>query len=322
MNWYLDQEILDQFSPLIKRLEEKKNQLDQARPLSSFVVEKIKSEMSLEWTYHSNHMEGNTLSLNETRVVLEDGMTIKGKSLREHFEILNHHEAIDFVTSLIKPDYRMTETDILDVHKIVMTKIEKEFAGRYRNGGVRISGANFIPPNAIKVNDLMQSLVERVNAFVSHWPPAYLVTIFHHHFVHIHPFFDGNGRTVRLMMNVLLMNAGYPPAIILHQDRKKYYEALNQANQGQYAKLFILILQAMERSLNIYLHAFPSNDAEDDFALISDIVAEASMPYGQEYISLLARKGLIDAYKEGRNWLTKKSAIIHYWQNHQGKTSD
>lgn len=319
MTWRLDHDILKQFSPLMQRLEDKKNQLDQARPLPSFIVEKIKSEMSLEWTFHSNHIEGNTLSLNETRVVLEDGMTIKGKSLREHFEIINHHEAIDFVTSLINPDYRMTESDILNVHKIVMTKIERDFGGRYRNGGVRISGANFIPPNAIKINDLMQTLVDRVNASVSDWPPIFLATIFHHHFVHIHPFFDGNGRTVRLMMNVLLMNAGYPPAIILHQDRKKYYEGLNQANQGQYTKLFLLILQAVERSLNIYLHAFPSKNADDDFALISDIVSDTSVPYGQEYISLLARKGLIDAYKEGRNWLTKKSVIIQYWHNHRGK---
>lgn len=317
MKWYLDSVLLDSHQDFTDRLERKKQSLVVSRPLPGFVLEKIKSELSLEWTYHSNSIEGNTLNLNETRVVLEHGVTVRGKSLREHLEVLNHHEAIDFIASLVKPDYMFTEKDILDVHGIIMTRIEKDFAGRYRNGGVRIGGANFIPPNARKVQDLMESLVCEVNQVSGHWPVVWLATLFHHHFVHIHPFFDGNGRTVRLIMNVMLMNAGYPPAIILQQDRKKYYDALNRANNGQYDKLFLIMLQAVERSLNMYLHALPPGECDDEYKPVSDIVAEPAFPYGQEYVSLLARRGLIDAYKEGRNWFTKRSAILEYRQKKQ-----
>jgi len=144
-----------------------------------------------------------------------------------------------------------------------------------------------------------------------------LAAIFHHKFVWIHPFFDGNGRTVRLVMNLLLMRRGFPPAIILKNDRKKYYEALNQANNGNYQKLILLMCQAVERTLNIYLNALPDNDQEYD--IIANIVNEPGSPYGQEYISLLARQGKIDAYKEGRNWLTTKKAIDDYINNRQRK---
>lgn len=321
MKWYLDTRLLDEFHDLIDRLEAKKEKLDLSRPLSDTILQRIKSDISLEWTYHSNSIEGNTLSLNETKIILEEGMTIKGKTLREHFEIVNHHEAIDYVSSLVAIDRLLSESDILELHRIVMTKIEKEFGGRYRTGGVRIVGANFVPPNPLRVSDLMTELIANVCTSVEHWPIVWLVTLFHHHFVHIHPFFDGNGRTVRLAMNLLLMKAGYPPAIILQQDRKKYYEALNRANNGDYEKLFLLILQAVERSLNIYINALPPDSMDDDYAPISQVVCEPDVPYGQEYVSLLARRGQIDAYKEGRNWYTRKSAIIKHWKKKQNNTN-
>ncbi|MBY0487968.1 MAG: Fic family protein, partial [Flavobacteriaceae bacterium] len=195
--------------------------------------------------------------------------------------------------------------------------IEEEYAGRLRNGGVRISGANFIPPNANKVSDLADELVDFCNTNPLHLNDIELATIFHHKFVWIHPFFDGNGRTVRLVMNLLLMRKGFPPAIILSNDRKKYYDALNQANKGNYHKLLLLMCQAVERTLNIYLSSLPDNNY--DFQEISSIVSEPSSPYGQEYISLLARQGKIDAHKEGRNWFTTKKAIQDYIDNRQRK---
>jgi fido (protein-threonine AMPylation protein) len=116
-----------------------------------------------------------------------------------------------------------------------------------------------------------------------------LATIFHHKLVWIHPFFDGNGRTVRLAMNLLLMRKGFPPAIILKNDRKKYYEALNQANKGSYQKLTLLMAQALERTLNIYMTVLPDNDNE--YISISSLVEEPSVPYGQEYISSAGTPG-------------------------------
>lgn len=300
----------------LARLHEKKKQLDAMRPLPSIALQRIRDELNLEWTYNSNSIEGNTLTLQETRIVLEEGMTVKGRSLKEHLEVTDHHEAIrklEMFVSDIKP---ITEKEILDLHEVVMYRVEKDFAGRYRNMGVRISGANFIPPNARKVPDLMEELVAFVSENPMNLDVITLAALYHHRFVWIHPFFDGNGRTVRLVMNLLLMRAGYPPAIILRNDRKKYYDALNRANNGSYQKIVLLVMQALERSLDIYLGLDPDTE---DYRPISDVVEDGRVPYGQEYISLLARRGKIDAYKEGRVWYTTEEAVEDYRSKRQRK---
>jgi len=299
-----------EFEPVVERLISKRNQISAARPMPQIALQKIKEGLFIEWTYNSNGIEGNTLSLNETRLVLQDGMTVKGKSLREHFEITNHHEAIDLLEQIVSPEYKLCERDILDIHELVMQRIEKDFAGRIRNAGVRVVGANFVPPNAVNVPELLTDLIAYVNTNPDKLHDLLLATVFHHRFVWIHPFFDGNGRTVRLAMNLLLMRTGFPPAIILKNDRKKYYQALNDANNGSYHKLTLLMLQAVERSLDIYIGALPETTYE--YKLISSLVEEEQLPYGQEYLSLLARQGKIDAYKENRNWLTTIDAIESY----------
>ena len=308
--WKIDLEYREEFQSNFERLYQKKQDLQASRPLPNIALNKIRESLSIEWTYNSNSIEGNTLSLRETQMVLQEGITIKGKSLREHFETHNHDKAIDYLYRIIIDDYVLRSIDILSLHSLVLRSIEEDFAGRLRNGGVRISGANFVPPNANKVSDLLEELIDFVNTNPLELNDIELAAVFHHKLVWIHPFFDGNGRTVRLAMNLLLMRCGFPPAIILKNDRAKYYEALNQANNGKYQKLMLLMCQALERSLNIYLNAMP--DSNTDFQKISDIVSEPSSPYGQEYISLLARTGKIDAYKEGRNWYTTKEAIEDY----------
>ena len=254
-------------------------------------------------------IEGSTITLQETRIIISDGLTVGGKSLREHFETLNHHEAIQFLETLVNSNYKIKAKDILHVHALVLRNIEKEFGGRYRNAGVRITGANFTPPNALKIDDFMDELIHWVNHEKS-LPILIRAAIFHHRMVWIHPFFDGNGRTVRLMFNLILMSAGYPPAIILQQDRKKYYEALNLANKGNYEKLVLLVLQAAERSLDIYLSHL--GNTNDNFQPISSIVEEINLPYGKEYLGLLIRQGKIAGYKEGKNWLTTAEAVEAY----------
>jgi Fic family protein len=298
------------FETNFERIKNKKLELDKNRPLPAMALKRIKEDMAIEWSYNSNGIEGNTLNLNETRMVLQEGMTVKGKSLREHIEITNHHDAIEFVEQVAQKKVGITEKNILNIHEIVMLKIEKEFAGRYRNGAVRIMGANFTPPNPLKVSSLMDELTQFINQNSLKLNDIEMAAILHHRFVWIHPFFDGNGRTVRLLMNLFLMRKGYPPAIILKNDRKKYYEALNQANSGNYSKLFLLISQAIERSLDIYLMSHPGRNYE--YLPITGIIEEEQLPYGQEYLSLLARTGKIDAFKEGRNWYTSKKAINDY----------
>lgn len=292
------------------RIELKKEKLQKGRPLSQMALNKIKESLSIEWTYNTNSIEGNTLSLRETQMVLQEGVTIKGKSLREHFEAHNHNKAIDHLYKIVASTKGLKGGDVLSLHGYVLRSIEDDHAGRIRYGAVRISGANFVPPAAHKVSKLFDELIAFVNENPLGLNDIELVTVFHHKFVWIHPFFDGNGRTVRLAMNLLLMQRGYPPAIILKDDRKKYYEALNQANKGNYQKLLLLMAQAMERTLNIYLSILPGNDS--DYDSIQNLVQEEKTPYGQEYISLLARRGKIDAYKEAGVWYTSEKAIKNY----------
>ncbi|MEN9655478.1 MAG: hypothetical protein RL311_386 [Bacteroidota bacterium] len=308
--WKIDLTYRDELQSTFERLYEKKQQLQSSRPLPNIALNKIRESLSIEWTYNSNSIEGNTMSLRETQMVLQEGITIKGKSLREHFETHNHDKAIDYLYSIINENYTLRSIDILSLHGLVLRSIEDDFAGRIRNGGVRITGANFTPPNANKVPDLVDELIDFVNTNPLNLNDIELATVFHHKLVWIHPFFDGNGRTVRLAMNLLLMRCGFPPAIILKNDRKKYYEALNQANNDNYQKLTLLMCQSLERTLNIYINSLPDNDTE--YVEISNLVQEPNMPYGQEYISLLARTGKIDAYKEGRNWLTTREAVENY----------
>jgi len=302
----------------IDRIEQKKLLLDTKRPMAQVALERLREGLNLEWTYNSTSIEGNTLTLNETRVVLQDGMTVKGKSMREHVEVANHHDAISYLEGLVSSDAPLRAREVLDLHELVMLKLEKLYAGRFRNAGVRITGANFSPPNAQKVSDMIDELVDYVNQNEQGLSPIILATIFHHRFVWIHPFFDGNGRTVRLAMNLMLMRKGYPPAIILKNDRNKYYAALNKdrASNGSHAKLLLLMMQAVERSLDIYLSMYPDGV---EYRPISNIVEESQVPYGQEYVSLLARQGKIDAYKEGRNWFTTEDAIVEYMANRQRK---
>lgn len=316
--WHIDTSYRPDFQSTFERLYDKLAVLKQSRPLPAIALHKIKESLTIEWTYNSNSIEGNTLTLRETQMVLQEGITVKGKSLREHFEAKNHEKAIDYLYALVEENYTLRSIDILSLHGFVLRMIEDEFAGRIRNGGVRITGANFVPPNANKVSDLLDELIDFVNTNPSGLNDIELATVFHHKLVWIHPFFDGNGRTVRLAMNLLLMRKGFPPAIILKNDRKKYYEALNQANSGNYQKLILLMSQALERTLNIYISSLPDNDY--DFQEISNIVSEPNeLPYGQEYISLLARQGKIDAHKEGRNWFTTKKAIEEYMANRKRK---
>ncbi len=314
-NWKDFNYQFDGFEKQLERIEQKKVQLDNLRPIPEIALKKIKESLTLEWTYNSNSIEGNTLTLQETKMVIEEGFTIKGKSLREHFEAVNHQEAIELVEKLATKNYVLKTSAVLEIHSLVLQKIEKDFAGRFRTSGVRISGANFVPPNALKVPDFVDELIDWTNS--ENLNSIIKSVIFHHRFVWIHPFFDGNGRTVRLLFNLLLMKEGFPPAIILKNDRKKYYDALNKANQEDYSKLMLLIFQALERSLDIYLSSL--NNSYDQYQPISNIVKEDRVPYGIEYVSLLARQGKIDAFKEGRNWLTTEESILNYIENRDRK---
>ncbi len=141
--------------------------------------------------------------------------------------------------------------------------------------------------------------------------PIELAALLHHKLVHIHPFFDGNGRTARLVMNIILMRAGYPLTVILKNDRKKYYRSLQSADGGSYKALTRFIAQAVERSLDIYLKTLrPSSPKNEKYQILS--VISQNTPYSAKYLNLLARLGKLEAHKQGRNWLTSKEAVQRY----------
>jgi len=237
-------------------LEEKKAGLDVARPLPPGVVAKLKEYFDVEWTYHSNAIEGNTLTLAETRLVLLDGLTVGGKSLREHLEAINHKHAIDFVEALAAKAEPITEHNIRQIHALILRTIDDENAGCYRSVQVRITGTTCVPPKAIPVPSLMRELVGWLHSNeAARLHPVERAALAHLRLAHIHPFVDGNGRTARLLMNLILMREGCPPAVIRMERRPQYYEALALVNGGEEKPFITLVAEEAERSLDVWLEA-------------------------------------------------------------------
>lgn len=307
---------------LYKRIQEKKKRLDALRPLSAAALLKLKECFAIEMTYHSNAIEGNTLTLRETQLVIQEGLTIAGKSLREHLEAINHKEAIDFLENLVKKKEPLTENLIRQIHFLVLKKIDDKEAGKYRSVQVRITGTKYTPPSSFEVPLLMRDFIKWFQKNEKKINPIELVAFSHFKIVHIHPFIDGNGRTARLLMNFILMRKGYPPATILRVDRKKYYRVLDQAHQGNFIPFVNFISRSIERSLDLYLEVFEprktKKEAERKKYVSLNKVAKDT-PYSQEYLSLLARQGKLEAHKEGRNWLTTKEAIERYIKSRERK---
>jgi Fic family protein len=243
-----------------KKLTEKKKILDKRRPFDAALVKNLEEWFRIELTYTSNAIEGNTLSRAETALVVEKGLTIGGKTITEHLEATNHAAALDFVKEQIKrKPSDLRERDILKVHEIILDKIDRENAGVYRRVPVRISGSAVVMPNPRKVQTLMDEFLSWLeNETKMH--AVELAAEAHYRFVTIHPFTDGNGRTARLLMNMILMMHGYPPAIIRKNDRLNYIKSLEkpQLVNGEgdsKSDYFKLIAAAVDRSLNIYLKA-------------------------------------------------------------------
>jgi len=234
------------------RLDALKSRLDGYRPLPDSVVRNLHDELVLQWTYNSNAIEGNTLTLKETKVALE-GVTIGGKSLREHFEVVNHREAIGFVEQLVENTGALTQWDIKSLHQLILKGIDSENAGRYRNVNVLISGARHRPMDALHVPQAMAEFIAWHESEGAALHPVERAARVHAEFVKIHPFVDGNGRTSRLLMNLELLKAGFPAAVITVAQRLSYYEALDQAHcDGNYDPFLNLVAEAVEQSFAPY----------------------------------------------------------------------
>lgn len=222
-------------------IDQQKKAIDLLRPLTKNQHNTLRNNLIVEWTYNSNAIEGNTLTLSETKVVLE-GITIGGKSVVEHLEAINHRDAILFLESVVGRQEKISEWNIKNLHQIILKEIDNLNAGKYRMENVLISGAKHIPPDYLMVPVQMQSLVYEDNKEWIHYHPVVRAALLHGEFVKIHPFIDGNGRTARLLLNLVLMSNGYPPIVIKKESRLAYYEALDTAHTTlNYSKFVQLI---------------------------------------------------------------------------------
>lgn len=238
--------------PSWARLDALKAKLDAYRPLPKEIVSNLHDNLVLSWTYHSNAIEGNTLTLKETKVALE-GITVGGKTLREHFEAINHRDAIVFVEELVNKQQALDEWSIKSLHQLVLKNIDVDNAGKYREVNVVISGAEHTPPQALQVPEQMQAFIQWYNTDAGTLHPVERAARVHGEFVKIHPFTDGNGRTSRLLMNLELMKAGYPATVIEVGQRLAYYEALDKARcTDDYHDFLALIGECVESSFKPY----------------------------------------------------------------------
>lgn len=229
-----------------------KTTLDQHRPLDPAIVRNLREDLILRWTYHSNAIEGNTLTLRETKVALE-GITVGGKTLREHLEAVNHRDAILLLEEIVQQAEPLSEWTIKSLHQLILRGIDGDNAGRYRTVNVRIAGASHLPP---VVPELMEQFIQwyRTEAMALH--PVERAARVHSDFVRIHPFVDGNGRTSRLLMNLELMKAGYPAAVLPVESRLAYYNALDADHAEGIREPFVrLIADIVKASFKPYWHA-------------------------------------------------------------------
>lgn len=217
----------------LQKLDQLKAKLDSHRPLSQSVLKNLHEDLIIRWTYHSNAIEGNTLTLQETKVVLE-GITIGGKLLREHFEAINHKDAIFFIEELAKKDEALSEYTIKQIHSLILKNIDD---------------------SAFEVTSKMQDFIKEYEEKRKTLHPVELASLVHIVFVGIHPFVDGNGRTSRLLMNLELIKAGFPLVIIDVEDRLEYYKALDTAHTTGDDSLFLELMQKIiEKSFESYFY--------------------------------------------------------------------
>ena len=260
-------------------LDEMKAKLESLRPIDPIRWEPVAEKFRLDWTYHSNALEGNPLTLGETSFFIREGLTSKGKPLAAYLEVKNHVAALDYLEGVVKEDQPLTVSLIRQYHAMLFKNIEflevraegekrrvKIEAGVYKsedNFVIRLDGKvrQFVPP--LQVPSEIEKLVAGTNKNDAHSHPIELAAVVHHQFASIHPFVDGNGRVARLLMNTILMRAGYTPAIISVEDKKRYLEALQAADDGSYVGLFALIEEAVNKSLRTTIDVLEGRDAFD-----------------------------------------------------------
>lgn len=218
---------------ILSEIDRLQLQLSGIRPLPPEALRKIQEALDIEYTYESNRIEGNTFTLQETALVVNEGVTISGKSMREHLEAINHSQAIEFIKDIAKKDIAIDERLIKEIHSVILYGIDRDHAGKYRNVSVIISGSMHVPPQPYLIEPQMEAFMQefhRKEETKEH--PVLIAAYLHDELVKIHPFIDGNGRTSRLLMNLYLLRKGY---VIINlkgdnESKRSYYLALEKSH--------------------------------------------------------------------------------------------
>ena len=242
---------------MLKEVDVQKEQLSALRPLPEEALKKIQDALDIEYTYESNRIEGNTLTLQETALVVNEGVTISGKSMREHLEAINHTEAISYIKDIAKQDIEISERTIKEIHALILHGIDRENAGRYRTVPVMISGSTHMPPQPYLIEKQMEDFILRFKQMEAEKVhPVLIAAYLHDELVRIHPFIDGNGRTSRLLMNLYLLRHGYVIITLKGSNDAKvnYYKALEMSHTEQLPEDFQkLVIEAEIAALQKYL---------------------------------------------------------------------
>lgn len=242
---------------MLKKVDVLKEQLSALRPLPEEALKKIQDALDIEYTYESNRIEGNTLTLQETALVVNEGVTISGKSMREHLEAINHTEAISYIKDIAKQDIEISERTIKEIHALILHGIDRGNAGRYRTVPVMISGSTHIPPQPYLIEKQMEDFILRFKQMEKEKVhPVLIAAYLHDELVRVHPFIDGNGRTSRLLMNLYLLRNGYVIITLKGSNDAKvsYYMALEKSHTEHLPEDFQkLVVEAEIAALQKYL---------------------------------------------------------------------
>ncbi len=233
--------------------------------------------LKTELTYTSNHIEGNTLTREETALTVEEGITSGSKPLKDYIEAKNHAKAIEYILSLINEEKLAYEKIILNIHSIILNGINDEFKGRYRTVRVRISGSNVVLPNPLKVPELMKKFSDKLDQKKDSILKAIEA---HYKLVEIHPFIDGNGRTARLLMSLILLRSQVLPILIQPKERKRYLSHINERNlKGRIFSYYSYMLGLLDKSLKMYEAMFgTTSDSEDELLTIGKFAKFCGVP--------------------------------------------
>ncbi len=244
---------MDSLAQYLSQLSQQKQILDSMRPLPAEVVRNLDEWYRIETTFSSNALEGNTLTASETAIVVEKGLTIGGKTVKEHLEAINHAHSFDRILRLARQDAPVGLREIRSLHQPILRGIDDAGAGGWRTVQTKVSGSSFEFPAPWQLEELMQEFVHWLQTAQMH--PVLLASEAHLRLVTIHPFVDGNGRTARLLMNLLLVRAGYPPVIIRPALRAPYIESLVQAQiEGRTEAFYSLMAACALESLSMVIH--------------------------------------------------------------------